>query len=80
MSAKGKFDIPSSADQSTEGARRAYNEEFGWDWPHDDAYLRQLAAEVPSTNDLMKDGVSGGRCDFLIMLMRENDDDKEGGR
>lgn len=81
MSKNRLFDLPLAAHNSTEGARRAYHTMWGWDWPHDDAYLRELAKRVPSSNALVTDGGNiTSRCEFLLMLMRENDDDAAAGR
>jgi len=60
----GKFNLPLSTSQSTGGARAAYRRDYGFDWPHDDEYLRTLAKEVPRGID--------GRCNYLLTLMREN--------
>ncbi len=66
MIAKGTFQIPVRADQSTQGARRVYYRRWHQQWPHDDVYLRKLAREVPPSQP----GFS--RCEFLLKLMRQS--------
>jgi hypothetical protein len=66
MIAKGTFKIPVRGDQSTQGARRVYYRRWRQLWPHDDAYLRKLAREIPP----LRHGFS--RCEFLLDLMRES--------
>lgn len=55
---RGPFDIPRSTYQSTKGARKAYFIAFAHEFTEDDAYIREIAQEAQSCND-------------LIILMRE---------
>lgn len=60
MATKGTFNIPRHAHNSTRGARTAFANAFGHEWPHDNAYLREISAEAAT-------------CNELIILMRECD-------
>lgn len=68
MGTKGSFDLPTGKEQSCSGARRAYRAMWQRDWPHDDAYLRQLARDVPPGRELWPHDT---RCNFLLFRMRE---------
>jgi hypothetical protein len=60
------FDLPRGLEQSTRGARDAYARMWEQEWPHDDAYLRQLARAI-------RPGETHA-CAVLLNAMREQDD------
>ena len=66
MSKKVTFDLPVARHQSTNGARRAYEQMWNRPWPHDDDYLRILAKEVA---DIRDNNIA--RCPVLLNAMRE---------
>jgi hypothetical protein len=63
MGAKGTFDLPMRKDQSTKGARRAYQAAYGEAWPGTDDDLRRFAG-------------SASCCRYLIHLMRRTVDEE----
>jgi hypothetical protein len=63
---RGSFDIPCQDHVSTRGAKLAYEAFYQRVWPHDDAYLRELARET-------REHYPSGGCQFLLNLMRECD-------
>jgi hypothetical protein len=67
----GLFALPTEPESYCGTVRAAYREAFNHEWPYDDDYLRELAKEVPPNNAAKK---YGGRCRWLIELMRETDD------
>lgn len=71
MSAKGSFDIPYYKHQSTKGARVAYSNMYGREWPHDDDYLRTLALRIDKEY-LPQNSVGWTECEMMLNAMREN--------
>jgi len=63
----GAFNLPLYKYQSTAGARREYAKTWSRDWPHDDKFLRLLAAEVEEKAK----GTTEKKCPMLINAMRE---------
>ncbi len=79
MGNKGTFDLPTHTTQSTKGARMAYKNMWQREWPHEDTYLRELAARVQDEYLPQHDTMKWGKCGTLLNAMRENhvfEDDK----
>lgn len=73
MPTLGSFVLPIQNDSPCDSVRAAYQKHYNRPWPYDDNFIRELAREVPDTNELRETNQT--RNDYLLDLMRENEKD-----